>query len=115
VDFEDGRRHNGELNSDRHGRATDRNGKGSAFEPHQDARTHAIEHFARELALDLGRDLRSGAFDMLVLIAPPRFLGLLRGCLDAQTERVVRGTVCKDLPRANVHELARHLAPFMAC
>lgn len=116
VDFEDGRRHNGELNSDRSGRAMDRGGQsGHSFEPHQDAKSHAIEHFAKQLAHDLGRALREGSFDKLVLIAPPRFLGILRSNLDAQTERALRGTVAKDLPRANPQELARHLAPFMAC
>jgi protein required for attachment to host cells len=116
FEFEDGRRHNGELNSDKSGRSGDRGGLGGhSFEPQQDARTHAIEHFARELAHDLGHAFRKGAFDKLVLVAPPRFLGILRSCLDPQLERVIRGTVSKDLPRADPRELAKHLAPFMAC
>lgn len=116
VDFEDGRRHVGELEADRPGRAFDRGGPGRhSFEPEQDAKEHAVAHFAKELARDLGRDYRQGAFARLVLIAPPRFLGTLRGELDAQVARVLLGSVPKDLPRAVPQEIVPHLEPYLAC
>ncbi len=115
VDFEDGRRHAGELDSDRPGRASDRAGQGRhAYEPHEDARHHAVAHFARELAHDLSRDYHEGAFNQLVLIAPPRFLGVLRDALDQKLVRIVVGTVSKDLPRASAAELCDHVASFVA-
>jgi protein required for attachment to host cells len=115
VPFEDGRRHSGELNSDRPGRAFDRaSNSRSAYEPHQDAKQHAIAHFAKQLALELWRDYSNGAFHQLVLVAPPRFLGVLRDALDHKLVRVVIGTVAKDLPRASAAELGRHVACFMA-
>ena len=70
--------------------------------------------FAKELAHDLSRDFHLGAFDQLVLIAPPRFLGVLREALDSKLERAVVGTVCKDLPRASGDELCKHIAAFVA-
>lgn len=115
VDFEDGRRHAGELTEGRVGRAHGGGAGGRACEPATDPRTHAIGHFAKQLAKDLGRDLRKGAFTQLVLIAPPRFLGLLRGELDAPLERALIASLPKDLPRASERELCDQLAPFLAC
>ncbi|MET0341455.1 MAG: host attachment protein [Polyangiales bacterium] len=111
VDFEDGRRHTGELSADRSGRR----GAQGAHEPEQDPKTHAIEYFAKELARDLGRALREGAFTQLVLVAPPRFLGLLRAELDVLLQRAVIATVPKALPRATTAELCAQLAPHLAC
>ncbi len=116
TDFEDGRRHVGELEADRPGRASDRGGQGGhAYAAGQDPREHAIEHFARELAKDLGRDYRKGAFTQLVLVAPPRFLGVLRAELDELVTRTLIGTLAKDLPRATLSELCRQLEPYVAC
>lgn len=115
VEFEDGRRHSGEFDSDRPGRAFDRAGQGRhAYEAHQDARSHAVAHFARELAHDLAREFHLGAFDQLVLVAPPRFLGVLRDALDAKLLRAVIGSVAKDLPRATPAELCAHVSGFVA-
>jgi protein required for attachment to host cells len=115
VEFEDGRRHSGELDSDRPGRAFDRAGQGRhAYESHDDARHHAVGHFARELAHELAHDFHRGAFHQLVLVAPPRFLGVLRDALDHKLVRVLVGTVCKDLPRASAAELCDHVACFVA-
>ena len=111
VDFEDGRRHVGELDADRAGRNRDQ----GTFEPSEDAKTHAIAFFAKELARDLGRDFRDGAFARLVLVAPPRFLGVLRGELDGLVARALIASVPKALPRASVEELRTHLAPHLAC
>jgi protein required for attachment to host cells len=115
VDFEDGRRHVGELTADRGGRGHGGGPVGSAYEPARDPREHATAHFARELAKDLGRDLRKGAFTQLVLVAPPRFLGLLRGALDGPLSRALIASVAKDLPRASESELRDQLAPYLAC
>ena len=111
VDFEDGRRHVGELDADRSGRNRDQ----GAFEPGEDAKTHAIAFFAKELARDLGREFRAGAFARLVLVAPPRFLGVLRAELDSLVTRAVIAAVPKALPRASIEELRVHLGPHLAC
>jgi protein required for attachment to host cells len=116
VLFEDGRRHLGDFDEDRPGRSTDRQGaRGHALSPVQDAKEHATEHFAKELAKDLGRDFRIGAFQQLVLIAPPRFLGVVRAQLDTLVGRALIGTIAKDLPRAPISELCRHLEVYLAC
>ena len=113
VAFEDGRRHAGELEEG--GRGFGRGGQSRhGYEPHQDSRQHAVAHFARVLAQDLARDFHLGAFQQLVLVAPPRFLGLLRDALDGKLTRALIGTVAKDLPRCSARDLSAHLGAFVA-
>jgi protein required for attachment to host cells len=113
VEFEDGRRHSGELEEG--GRGFARGGQSRhGYEPRQDTRQHAVAHFAKVLAQDLARDFHQGAFQQLVLVAPPRFLGVLREALDGKLTRVLIGTVAKDLPRCSARDLCDHLAPFVA-
>jgi protein required for attachment to host cells len=107
VEFEDGRRHSGELEEG--GRGFDR-----AYEAHQDSRQHAVAHFAKVLVQDLARDFHLGEFQQLVLVAPPRFLGMLRDSLDTKLKRALVGTVAKDLPRADARVVCQHIAAFVA-
>jgi protein required for attachment to host cells len=113
VEFEDGRRHQGELEADRPGSAG--GGRRHSYAPSRDAKDTACAHFAKELAADLARELRAGSFARLVLVAPPRFLGMLKSALDPQLERTLLATVPKDLPRASVEELIVQLGPHIAC
>jgi protein required for attachment to host cells len=107
VEFEDGRRHSGELEEG--GRGFDR-----AYEARQDSRQHAVAHFAKVLAQDLARDFHLGEFQQLILVAPPRFLGMLRDSLDNKLKRALIGSVAKDLPRCTVRDLPVHLASLVA-
>jgi protein required for attachment to host cells len=113
VDFEDGRRHHGELEADRPGSAG--GGRRHSYAPSRDAKDTACAHFAKELAADLAREFRAGDFARLVLVAPPRFLGVLKSALDPQLARVLLATVAKDLPRASVDELIAQLSSYIAC
>jgi protein required for attachment to host cells len=110
IVFEDGRRQPHEIDADRSGRA----GQGRhALEPSQDAKSHAVEGFAKILADDLSRAYHQGSFQRLVLIAPPRFLGLLRSALDSPLQKTLVGSVPKDLPRASASELHSYVEPFL--
>lgn len=112
VAFEDGRRHAGDLEEG--GRGFDRGSSSRhAYEAHEDTRQHAVAHFAKTLAQDLARDFHLGEFQQLVLVAPPRFLGVLRDALDGKLTRAVIGTIAKDLPRCTPRELANHLKPYV--
>jgi protein required for attachment to host cells len=110
VVFEDGRRQPHEIDTDRPGRLGQSR---HAYEPQQDSQAHAVQGFAKELAQDLARAYHQGAFQRLILIAPPRFLGLLRGALDGPLEKAVIGSVAKDLPRATPTELHAYVQPFL--
>jgi protein required for attachment to host cells len=113
IDFEDGRRHSGELDADRSGRSSGSGSQGHAYDSHLDTRQHAVSQFAKELAHDLAREYHLGQFDDLVIVAPPRFLGMLRDALDTKLSRAVVATLAKDLPRADEAELRAQLAAVM--
>jgi protein required for attachment to host cells len=114
IDFEDGRRSLTEINADRPGTTFNSRGGGRhAYEPHEDARTHAVHHFARTLIEELQLAHHRGEFGQLVFIAPPRFLGYLREAMNGTLSRALIGTIAKDLPRATESELCEHLQPFV--
>ena len=110
VDHEEGKLRDGQINSDRPGRAYDRAGPGrhsmgSEESPHD----HVSNVFARELAEVLRVGRAEKRYDRLVLVAEPRFLGKLRNALDAATGAMVEETVGKDLAKVAVKDLAGHL------
>jgi protein required for attachment to host cells len=87
-----GRMHEGDLVSDRAGNDGGSIGQGRHV---MDDRTSARERerieFARQLAERLETACNGGAFERLVLVAPPAFLGLLRERLSKNVmERVYR-------------------------
>lgn len=77
---------------------------------------HRLEKavFAREVARRLDAYARAGAFDRLILVAPPRTLGDLRAALDPQTQRLVVDTIAKDLTRHRPAAVAAQLRRFRA-
>ncbi|MCC6553023.1 MAG: host attachment protein [Polyangiaceae bacterium] len=64
--------------------------------PDTDPKHVEAQKFVRELADALERGLHDHSYDSLVLIAPPQFLGLLRGAVSAQVEKRIEGTVDKN-------------------
>ena len=100
-----------DIMSDRPGRV--RTGLGgrsaTAMPPHTDPKDVTAADFAAELVRVLERAREQGEFDLLALVAPPRFLGLVRAGLDEHTcERVV-SWVDKELTLVNAQELPAHL------
>ena len=73
-------------------------------------KNHAANAFAAQLADKLLKHRNAHHYDELVLIAAPRFLGVLRRALDSATAATVRGTLNKDFARISDHELLRRLA-----
>ncbi len=51
----------------------------------------------------------NNSYSELVLIAAPKFLGVLRGALDPATSTRVRGTLDKDYAGLKDHELIQRL------
>jgi protein required for attachment to host cells len=49
-----------------------------------------------------------------VLVADPRFLGELRGMLDAATAALVSATLDKDLGGISNHDLPKHLGAVVS-
>jgi protein required for attachment to host cells len=74
----------------------------------------AVSDFARALAVKLQHARTENRYERLVLVAPPRFLGLLRTSLDGPTTQLVIGSVRKDLAFSNAAELIGHLGEVIA-
>ncbi len=80
-----------------------------AIEPHTTPMEKATRQFARELrdALETGR--LEHRFDHLVLIAPPRFLGVLRAELGKHLARCVKREIEHDRLDMTIDEVAAQL------
>ena len=65
----------------------------------------------REALRGVSRQARNEhRYDELVLVAPPKFLGMLRKELGKEVEKLVADEVPKDLSWFNTRELERYLA-----
>ena len=108
----EGRLHNRDLGADRPGRAFDSFGKSRhAMGASVSEKEHSTEVFAREIAHRLERGRMERAFESLVLVAEPRFLGRLQGMLQGELSHLVTGTVAKDLVDCEPLELFQRIAP----
>ena len=82
---------------------------GHAMTPKADWHDAAETEFARNLAHYLKSNVDTGAFDQIVLVAPPRALGVLRQEIDAATANRVKSEINKDLTRIPLADLGSHL------
>lgn len=105
-----GRLTNKALGSDTPGRSFDSHGaaRHALGKEHDPAETVAQE-FARSLAAQLEAGRTRHAYGKLVLVAEPRFLGLLRAALSPQTATLVSATLDRDLGGTIDRDLPSHL------
>lgn len=105
------RLHDTALTSDGPGRSFDSYGEGRhGMEQASDPQHREAQAFAREIArhLDHGRNERS--YDALVLIAPPKFLGLLRATLDKPARELVLAEINKNLVEADLETVEHQIS-----
>lgn len=103
-----------ELGDDKPGRgfeSADASRHGMA--PPVDWQRFEKEKFATALADILNKAAAEKRFDALVVVAPPKTLGDLRGHLNAHAKELVTGEINKDLTNAGEGELASHLGGFV--
>lgn len=105
-----GRMQNQDIDTDKPGRVFDSFGEGRhSTSPKQEPTEHIAQQFALELAEMLNKGRLTNAYDKLVLIAEPKFLGVLRAALDKNTESLVIQTVNKELLDVKEDELSEYL------
>jgi protein required for attachment to host cells len=104
-----GRLRDREVDSDRQGRSSARGSAPHALSPAEGPHEHDARTFARVCADALRQGRLGGHYERLILVAEPRFLGLVRQALDDVTARMVSATVPKDLAQVGLRELAAHL------
>ncbi|ABI56031.1 host attachment protein [Alkalilimnicola ehrlichii MLHE-1] len=107
------RLHRQDLASDKPGRLFESyaSSRSEAEEP-TDPKVREAQAFARQVAetLEVGRN--QGKFQELIIVADPKFLGLLRKALDAETRGKVVHAVDKNLARESV-EVITHTVDEM--
>lgn len=106
----EGRLENKALGSDKPGRSFDSHGPGrhALGKEHDPVETVARE-FAHALAARLDAGRANNVYGKLVLVAEPRFLGMLRAALSPRTAALVSATIEKDLGHVADRDLAAHL------
>jgi protein required for attachment to host cells len=104
-----------DIVSDRPGRVQQSaSSRRSAMEPRVDWHRFEKEKFSREMAALLDAAAGRGAFDRLVLVAPPRTLGDLRAALGAKARTKIHAEIDKDLTHVALHDLPDYLADVVA-
>lgn len=99
-----------QIASDRPGRTFDRAGEGRhAKEQEFGPKDYEAVRFADELAAALETARARGEYELLGLVAAPRFLGLLRDKLSAPARKAVRFELDKDLVGVEARELRERL------
>jgi protein required for attachment to host cells len=99
-----------------HDQGTDKPGRTSASSGtirssvgQTDWHDQAEQQFLTKLARHLDAAVSSGKAKSLVLIAPPRALGILRPAYSHALKNALRAEVDKDFVKMPVHEIEKHL------
>jgi protein required for attachment to host cells len=98
-----------ELGADAPGRAAGVDGKNRSAVGQTDWHARNEQAFLENLARQLDAKVSAGAVKSIVLIAPPRALGVLRAACSAALKSAVRAEIDKDLVGVPVHEIEKRL------
>lgn len=100
-----------DLVSDGTGTGGDSGGPGMHSMGHeQAARKREAEAFAREMAEEIEKLRRKTDLRKIYLVAPPKFLGLLRASISKQCQALVHGEINKDLVTHSSEEIRSNLS-----
>ena len=107
----EGRAHNRDLKTDGPGRYY---GKGEHTQGHTattkvEPQEHEAELFAKKLTDHLDKARTTQRFESLHLIAPPKFLGLIRRHMGKETQNMVEATLAKDVAWFDVHSITEYI------
>ncbi|MFB9868686.1 host attachment protein [Vreelandella sulfidaeris] len=101
-----GRLHEGDLITDQRGDVQESMSSTSRSSGQEDvASQHENELFAKEVASHLYSARVDNRLEKLIVVAPPKFLGLLRDKLDGPTQKLVIHSLSKDLSKASLNDI----------
>ncbi len=83
------------------------------IEPATDPARYEQRLFARDIMQHLDDGRKRKAFDQLIIVAPPQFLGDLRKTLSPKMKSVVSDEVAKHLAHLPVDEIDDHLGTLL--
>jgi protein required for attachment to host cells len=98
-----------ELGTDAPGRSFSSVGHGRSAVEQTDWHTQEEHRFLHKLAGRLDAAVNAGEAKSIVIVAPPRALGVLRQTYSHNLRAVLRGEVDKDLVKLPIHEIEKHL------
>src|SRR5262249_7370038 len=98
-----------ELGTDAPGRAFSSVGTERSSMEQTDWHAQEEDRFLRRLAERLNAAVNAGQTKSLILVAPPRALGVLRQTYSHNLRAAVRAEIDKDLVKLPVHEIEEHL------
>ena len=99
-----------ELGTDAPGRSFSSVGSGRSAMEQTDWHQQEEDRFLQKLAAHLDAAVNAGQAKSIVLVAPPRALGVLRQAYSHNLRAAVHAEIDKDLVRLPVHEIEKHLA-----
>lgn len=78
-------------------------------QPETDPKEVEAQKFARQLAGVLAKGLNDHAYERLVVVAPPHFLGMIRSMVSPQVKKHIEVTIDKDFTTLDLKELTKRL------
>ena len=99
-----------EMGTDKPGRAYSSVGHGRSAVTQTDWHDQAEQAFLTDLAHHLDAAVGAGKTKSMIVIAPPRALGMLRPAYSHGLKAAVRAELDKDLVKMPVHEIEKRLA-----
>jgi len=102
-----------ELSSDGPGSSGCSGGRRTALSQSTDPHENEKCKSARALCEHLDKAATTHEMEALMLVAPPRYLGLLRDNLSTPTRSCLVGTINKDYTHLSTHDLPAALEPQM--
>ena len=98
-----------EIGTDKPGRAFNSMGHGRSAMEQTDWHDQEEQRFLAKLAARLDKAILGGETPSLIVVAPPRAIGVLRRAFSSHVRQAVRAEVEKDYVRMPVDEITRHL------
>ena len=97
------------LGADRPGRTHNSAGHGSSAVTQTDWHDQSEQVFLTQLAQRLDGDVGAGKVKSMILVAPPRALGMIRHAYSQALRGAIRSEIDKDLVKHPVHDIEKHL------
>ena len=97
------------VGADKPGRTHSSVGPGSSSVTQTDWHNQSEQVFLTHLAQRLDGDIAAGKVKSLILVAPPRALGMIRHAYSHALRGAIRSEIDKDLVRHPVHDIEKHL------
>ena len=98
-----------ELVSDRPGHSQARGNGHGAYNPAKTPKEVEAERFALEVVRELNQGRTRNAYQRLILVASPHFMGLINQQVDPHVRQMVTDSIEKDYTKLTEKELAGHL------